>query len=32
MLSEPGQAWWRAQRTRPGAGTVKVVSITSATG
>jgi hypothetical protein len=32
MLSEPGQAWWRAQRTRPGAGTVTVVSITNAAG
>jgi hypothetical protein len=27
MLPEPGQAWWRAQRSRPNADSAEVVSI-----
>jgi hypothetical protein len=27
MLPEAGQAWWRAQRSRPHAGSAEVVSI-----
>ena len=32
MLPEAGQAWWRAQRSRPQAGRAKVVSLADATG
>jgi len=31
-LPEPGQAWWRAQGSRPPSGTAEVVSIANATG
>jgi lysine 2,3-aminomutase len=32
MLPEPGQAWWRAQRSRPHPAAAEVVSIANATG
>jgi lysine 2,3-aminomutase len=32
MLPEPGQAWWRTQRTRSHAGAAGVVSIANASG
>jgi lysine 2,3-aminomutase len=32
MLPEPGQAWWRAQRSRPRPAEAEVVSIANATG
>ena len=32
MLPEPGQAWWRAQRSRPHPAPAEVVSIANATG
>jgi lysine 2,3-aminomutase len=32
MLPEPGQAWWRAQRSRPRPAAAEVVSIANATG